>query len=144
MTQKVNLLLINENTVYQSKYQKFFGSKGFKVVTAQKAPQVLDLLQKTTPEIVLIGFKKAPSLNASLAKLIVQIKDFDQRIEVLLVAPKFSKDFALQAIQRGAADCISEPENLKAILASPTSSKSVTTLSSNTRLALSRPLYRLN
>jgi transcriptional regulator with PAS, ATPase and Fis domain len=37
---------------------------------------------------------------------------------VLLVAPKFSREFAIQAIQQGAADCISEPDNLKTILAS--------------------------
>jgi len=118
MTQKVNLLIINENTEFQSKYQKFFGSNGFNVLIAQKAPQVLDLLQKGPADIVLIGFKKPPAPNAPLAKLLDRIKDFDQRIEVLLVAPKFSREFAIQAIQRGAADCISKPDNLEAILAS--------------------------
>jgi len=116
MTQEADLLIINENTEYQSRYQKFFGSNGFNVLTAQKAPQVLDLLQKAPVEIVLIGFKKPPAPNTALAKLLDLIKDFDQRIEVLLVAPKFSRDFAIKAIQRGAADCISEPDNLNAIL----------------------------
>ncbi|MDX1778867.1 MAG: sigma-54 dependent transcriptional regulator, partial [Thermodesulfobacteriota bacterium] len=101
---------------YQSKYKKFFGSNGFNVLTASKAPQVLALLQKSTAEIVLIGFKKLPTSNAPLAKLLDLIKYFDQRIEVLLVAPKFSREFATQSIKRGAADCISDPEYLEAIL----------------------------
>ena len=118
MPNKPNLLLINENKDYQPQYEDFFGMHGFNVLTAQKPSRVLDLIKKNNVEIVLIGFNKSPASKSPLAKLLDSIKEYDQRIEVLLIAPHFSKEFAVQAIQRGAADCITDPANLNTILAS--------------------------
>ena len=118
MTKKPTLLLVNENKNYQAQYEDFFGSNGYTVLIAQKTASVLDLIKNNTVEIVLIGFNKPPTVSSPLAKLLDEIIAFDQRIEVLLIAPHFGKEFAAKAIQRGAADCITDPANLNTILAS--------------------------
>ena len=102
----------------QSRYRDFFARNGYTLLCAGTAKAALDLLNTETIEIVLIVFRKPPTISAPLTRLLIDIKDFDQRIEVLLVAPRFSEDFAVKAVQLGAADCISKPDDLYAILES--------------------------
>ncbi len=107
MPHNPNVLLVNENKDFQVQYEDFFAMNGFNVLTAQKPSRALDLIKKNNVEIVLIGFKKSPASKSPLTKLLDSIKEFDQRIEVLLIAPHFPEEFTVKAVQWGAADCIS-------------------------------------
>ena len=118
MPPKPNLLLIIENKNHQSRYEDFFSSNGYNVSCAQNASRALDLIKEHPVEIVLVEFNKSPARNSPLTKSFLAIKDFDQRIEVILIAPHFSQEFSIYAVQEGAADCISKPDDLNAILVS--------------------------
>ena len=118
MPHNTTVLLVNESIEVQTRYKNFFAKNGYTLLYANTVSAALELLNTETIEIVLIVFKKPPTIAAPLTKLLSDIKDFDQRIEVLLIAPRFSQDFAVKAVQSGAADCISKPDDLYAILES--------------------------
>ena len=118
MSSKTAMLVINENQEYQATYKDFFDKHGYRVFLAQNNLEILDLISKENIEIVLIGFKKPPTINTSLIKLLIEIKDFDQRVEVVLIAPRFPQETAVKAVNLGATDCISPPDDLDNILES--------------------------
>ena len=116
MPHNTTVLLVNESIEVQTRYKNFFAKTGYTLLSARTVSAALELLNTATIEIVLIVFKKPPTIAAPLTKLLSDIKNFDQRIEVLLIAPRFSQEFAVKAVQSGAADCISKPDDLYAIL----------------------------
>ena len=118
MPHHTTVLLVHETTEGQSRYRDFFARNGYTILCAGTAKAALELLSTKTIEIVLIVFRKRPAIAAPLTRLLTNIKTFDQRIEVLLVAPRFSEDFAVKAVQSGASDCISKPDDLYAVLKS--------------------------
>jgi DNA-binding NtrC family response regulator len=118
MSSKTAMLVINENQEYQAIYKDFFDKHGYRVFLTQNNSEILDLISKENIEIVLIGFKKPPTINTSLIKFLIEIKDFDQRVEVVLIAPHFPQETAVKAVKLGATDCISPPDDLDNILES--------------------------
>ena len=116
MSRKTNLVLVAENSNSYDKYKDLFESNGYHILYFQYTPRVLALLKQERIEIVIIEFKKSPSLNSPLIKLLAEIKSYDQKIEVLLTAPHFSPDFAVAAVQKGATDCITLKPDPKSLL----------------------------
>jgi len=112
------MLIISENSEYQTNHKEFFYKHGFKVFCTQTTTGILDLICKEDIEIVLIEFQKPPTINSTLIKLLIEIKDFDQRIEVILIAPHFPSEVAVEAVKLGATDCISPLDDLNTILES--------------------------
>jgi len=115
MSNKTAMLVVNENIDYQSIYKDFFEKHGFKVFCTQTTTGILDLISKENINVVLITFQQSPTINSPLIKLLIEIKDFDQRVEVILTAPHFSPEVAVEAVKLGAADCISPPNDLDTI-----------------------------
>jgi two-component system response regulator AtoC len=113
-----NLLLITENKTARNPLIDFLFRNGYNVLTTRITSRALDLIGKNSVEIVLITFKSKPVLDNPYIHLLQEIKKLDERIEVLLLAPRCSQDFAAKAVQLGAADCISAPGDLDAILQS--------------------------
>jgi DNA-binding NtrC family response regulator len=118
MTHKTTMLLVNENKEHQAIQKDFFEKHGFKVFCTQTTTRTLDLICKEDIEVVLIEFQQSPTINSALMKLLIEIKDFDQRVEVVLTATHFSPEVAVEAVKLGATDCISPPNNLDSILES--------------------------
>jgi len=118
MSRKTNMLIISEKADYQANHRDFFEGHGFKVFCSQTTKGILDLISKEDIEVVLIEFQQSPNINSALIKLLIEIKDFDQRVEVVLTAPHFSRDFAVEAVKLGATDCITPPSDLLTILES--------------------------
>ena len=118
MPHKTTMLVINENPDYQVVYKDFFNKHDYNVLCTQTNSEVLDIINKKNIEIVLIRFDQPPTINTALIKLLIEIKDFDQRVEVLLTAPHFSQEVAVEAVKLGATDCISPPDDLDTILES--------------------------
>lgn len=116
--QRANLLLITEIKTAHSPLKDFLSKQGYTVITTRSASPVPDLIGKHMVEIVIISFKTKPALTSPLFQLLKTIKKYDERIEVLLVAPRCSRDFAVQAVQWGAADCISTAGDFDTILQS--------------------------
>ena len=118
MPHKTTMLVINENPDYQVVYKDFFNKHDYNVLCTQTNSEVLDIINKKNIEIVLIRFDQPPTINTALIKLLIEIKDFDQRVEVILTAPHFSQEVAVEAVKLGATDCISPPDDLDTILES--------------------------
>jgi len=118
MNNKTSMLIVSENQEHQTIYKNFFNKHGFKVFYTQTATGILDLICKEDIEIVLIEFQQSPAISSALIKLLIEIKDFDQRIEVILTAPHFPCKVAVEAVKLGATDCISPPNDLDTILES--------------------------
>ena len=112
------MLVVSENPDYQTTHKDFFDKHGFKVFCTQTTTGTLDLICKEDIEIVLIEFQQPPTINSELIKLLIEIKDFDQRVEVILTAPHFPREVAVEAVKLGAADCVSPPDDLNNILES--------------------------
>ena len=118
MNYQTTMLIVSENPNHQAVQKDFFENNGFAVFCAQNTDGLLDLISQRNIDIVLIEFQQSPTINSTFLKLLIEIKDFDQRVEVLLTAPRFSRDIAVEAVKLGATDCISPPDDLKNILAS--------------------------
>lgn len=118
MNCQTTMLIVSENPDHQAVQKDFFEKNGLNVFCAQNTEGILDLISKENIEIVLIVFQQSPTTNSTFLKLLIEIKDFDQRVEVLLTAPRFSRDIAVEAVKLGATDCIRPPDDLRNILAS--------------------------
>jgi len=118
MTPKTNLLLVAASKKEQGRLSDFVSGHGYAVFSAPGRSPVTDIIAKYSIEIVLINTETKPSLGSPFLQTLKEIKNFDERIEVLLLAPRCSQDFAAKAVQLGAADCISAPGDLDAILQS--------------------------
>lgn len=118
MNHKTTMLIVNEKTDDQTPPRDFFEKHAFKVFCTKKLTGVLDLISKENIEVVLIGFQNSPTINSALIKLLIEIKDFDQRVEVVLTSPHFSPEVAVEAVKLGATDCISPSHDLDSVLES--------------------------
>lgn len=113
-----NLLLVTQNKTAQSRISNFLSGHGYAVFAASGKSGVQDIIAKNGIEVVLINCGTKPSINTPCLQLLKDIKLLDERIEVLLLAPRCSREFALKAAQMGAADCISTPGNFESVLQS--------------------------
>lgn len=118
MSYKTQMLVFNENQDLLNSYKDFFDKHDYKVFCTADSKEVLEVIAKKNIEIVLIGFQQSPSINTPLTKLLIEIKDFDQRVEVILVAPEFHSDFAVEVVKLGATDCLSPSNDLNNMLVS--------------------------
>ena len=116
MSYKTSMLVFNENQDLLNNYKAFFDKHDYKTLCTNNSNEVIDLIVKKNIEIVLIGFQVSPSINTPLTKLLIEIKDFDQRVEVILIAPEFHSEFAVEAVKLGATDCISPSNDLNNML----------------------------
>jgi len=112
MSYKTSMLLVNDNQDLLTNYKTFFDKHDYKVFCTTDSKDVLEVIAKKNIEIVLICFQESPSINTPLTKLLIEIKDFDQRVEVILIAPEFHSEFAVEAVKLGATDCISPSNDL--------------------------------
>ncbi len=97
-------------------YRIFYPDHGYAVFSSTSRSPVPDIIAKNSIEIVLISSETKPSLDSPSLQTLKDIKNFDERIEVLLLAPRCSREFALKAVQTGAADCLSAPGDYDTIL----------------------------
>jgi DNA-binding NtrC family response regulator len=116
MSYKTSMLVVNENQDLLNNYKAFFDKHDYKVFCTTDSKEVLEVIAKNKIEIVLIGFQQSPSINTPLTKILIEIKDFDQRVEVILIAPEFHSEFAVEAVKLGATDCISPSNDLNNML----------------------------
>jgi two-component system response regulator PilR (NtrC family)/two-component system response regulator HydG len=112
------VLMVTEGTATRHPLPRLLSKAGYTVVTARSAVRAMELIGKNSAQIVLLAFTTKPRVTSPLFQLLKKIKEHDERTEVLLVAPRCSEDFAAQAAQWGAADCISLPGDHDAILQS--------------------------
>jgi two-component system response regulator PilR (NtrC family)/two-component system response regulator HydG len=112
------VLLVTQGTATRHPLPRLLSQEGYTVVTARSAARALELIGLNSAQTVLLAFTTKPRLTSPLFQLLKKIKEHDERTEVLLVAPRCSEEFAAQAAQWGAADCISLPGDIDAILQS--------------------------
>ncbi len=112
------VLLVTEGTATRHPLPGLLAKQGYRVVTARSAARAMDLIGTNSAQIVLLAFITKPRVTSPLFQLLKKIKELDERTEVLLVAPRCSEEFAAQAAQWGAADCISPLGDHDAILQS--------------------------
>lgn len=118
MPHSTNLLLVTEDKSGPGRLKDFLARHGYAVFSTRSAPRVRELMSTNSIEIVLISLKAKPALNTPLLNLLQEVKELDERVEVLMLAPRCSREFALKAIQLGAADCISTPGDFDSIVES--------------------------
>ena len=113
---KTNLLLVAASKNEQGRLSDFLSGHGYAVFSAPRRSPVTDIIAKYSIEIVLISSETKPSLGSPTLQTLKDIRNCDERIEVVLLAPRCSREFALKAVQTGAADCISAPGGYDTIL----------------------------
>ena len=118
MHYETTMLIVDENPENHPVLKNFFEKHGYKVFCTGATSGVLELIPQEGIEIVLIDFQDPPSIDSPLMKLLIEIKDFDQRVEVLVTAPHFAREVAVEAVKLGATDCISPSTDLNAIVES--------------------------
>jgi len=118
MHYETTMLIVDENPENHPVLKNFFEKHGYKVFCTGTTSGVLEIIPQEGIEIVLIDFQDPPSIDSPLMKLLIEIKDFDQRVEVLVTAPHFAREVAVEAVKLGATDCISPSTDLNAIVES--------------------------
>jgi DNA-binding NtrC family response regulator len=118
MHYETTMLIVDKNPENHPVLKNFFEKHGYKVFCTGATSGVLEIIPQEGIEIVLIDFQDPPSIDSPLMKLLIEIKDFDQRVEVLVTAPHFAREVAVEAVKLGATDCISPSTDLNAIVES--------------------------
>jgi two-component system response regulator PilR (NtrC family)/two-component system response regulator HydG len=116
MAHNTKLLLVADNLTIQKRMSNFLSRHGYAVFSSSYTSDVTDIIVKNSIEIALISCGTKPSLTSPCLQLLQDIKQIDERIEVVLLVPRCSSEFALKAAQLGAADCISAPGDRVALL----------------------------
>lgn len=80
------------------------------VVPASSPQQGLDLVHKENPHLVLVDLLM-PDMSGM--EVLEKITQFDPGIDVVLLTGQYSTDSAVEAIQKGAADYLTKPVDVK-------------------------------
>ena len=101
-----NILVIDDDRVLLGLFDKVLKKLGFRVALVDNGKDAVNLVRKTTPDVVLLDIKMPDMDGISVLK---QIKAQDSDIEVIMITGFASLDSAVKALKYGASDYIKKP-----------------------------------
>lgn len=101
-----HILVVDDDQVLLNLFDKVLKKLGFRVILADNGRDAIDLVRKTTPDVVLLDIKMPGMDGISTLK---EIKAQDPDIEVIIITGFASLDSAVEALKYGAFDYIRKP-----------------------------------
>jgi DNA-binding NtrC family response regulator len=104
--EKFSLLVIDDEPALLALMQQVFRDLPLDVLTASEPAAALALLKERQPRLVFLDLRLR---KTSGLELLEQILKLDPRTEVILLSGDYSPSEAMEAVRRGAADCLAKP-----------------------------------
>jgi DNA-binding NtrC family response regulator len=117
--EKFSLLVIDDEQALLDLMQQIFRDLPADVLTARDPEAALTLLQQRQPRLVFLDLRLRDSSGLELLDRILKL---DPRAEVILLSGDYSPSDAMEAIRRGAADCLAKPVSVAMLRARVTRS----------------------
>lgn len=114
LTDKPNLLIVDDDIVFCDVLAKAMKKRGFDVVTAHTIDSALTLAESMTPEFAVIDLKLE---NESGLVLVEKFKDIDPETRIVVLTGYASIATAVEAIKLGATHYLAKPVDADNIMA---------------------------
>src|SRR5690349_15419261 len=102
------LLIVDDDPSMTTVLSELFKSNGHEVVGSNQPMQVLELVKRESPDLVLTDIEM-PKGNPIGLTLLADIKEFDRSIPVVVMTGQGTKERAVTALRNGAQDFIEKP-----------------------------------
>lgn len=110
MSQKANVLLVDDESRFRRVVRTALGPRGFSIEEANSAEQALEMLVQRTFELVLLDVNM-PGMGGVQACR--HIRDLVPHIGIIMVTVRDSEQDMIQALEAGADDYITKPLRLE-------------------------------
>lgn len=111
--QPIKVLIVDRETEFASIVANRLGSWGYETTEAYSREEALATLAERSPDVVVVVFRDKDSWGLDLVRLIL---DNDQPIRVILLCGRGAAIAGMRGMQLGAADCLSLPLELGALI----------------------------
>jgi YesN/AraC family two-component response regulator len=108
----VKILVIDDEEPTLFMFRLFLNAYGYRVLTAEKGAEGLEIFKQEKPPIVLTDIKM-PGMDG--LAVLQQIKEIDPNTQVIVITGHGDTDLAQQALDSGATDFINKPINKEAL-----------------------------
>ena len=126
MSEKANILVIDDQESIRDSCKQSLSRKGYEVDTANNGEQGLDLLKKKSYDLVILDLKM-PGLNG--IDVLKKIKENDPEVVVVVITGHATIESAVDAMKYGAFDFIPKPftpESLRMIVKRALNTREIT------------------
>ncbi|PIE69432.1 MAG: response regulator [Deltaproteobacteria bacterium] len=106
MTKKINVLMVDDEERFRSTTSKILKRKGYEVAMAGSGEEALDILKKTTQDVVVLDIKM-PGLSGE--EVLAKIKGIDEDIQVIMLTGHGGMESAQKSLTKGAFDYLNKP-----------------------------------
>lgn len=103
---KINILLVDDEEEFSSALAERLTLRGFKVKTASTGEQALSLIERRSPEVVVLDIMM-PDLNG--LEVLKRIKSLRPKIQVILITGAGSTKEGIDGMHIGAFDYLMKP-----------------------------------
>ena len=101
--QEKNILIVEDNEALQESMQIYLGTRNFRIVQARSVDQALQLLQKETPDVILLDLL-LPEKNGIV--LLESLQEKKSSIPVIVITNMETTDMREHCLQAGARDVL--------------------------------------
>jgi len=126
MPRQANILVIDDEESMRDSCQQTLSRSGYYVETAENGGKGLEILKKTSYDLVILDLKM-PGLNG--LEVLEKIKEDDPEIVVVVITGHATIESAVEAMKKGAYDFIPKPftpESLRVIVKRALNSRELT------------------
>lgn len=107
------ILLVDDESGIRQSLSAYLEHHGYEVETAEDATTALSMFKRQRADMVLTDISMP---GTSGLDLLVQVKERDPSVEVIMITAYLDISFAIQAMRRGAFDFFTKPFNFEKIL----------------------------
>lgn len=107
--EKINVLLVDDETDFLSTMAKRLGKRGFNPIKADTGESALGILKSTAVDVVVLDVKM-PGMDG--IETLNKIKGIDPLIEVIMLTGHASVEVAIQGMEMGAFDYLMKPTEI--------------------------------
>ena len=105
-TDTTHILVVDEEKDIRDRSKRILSKIGFQVMTASRAEEALDLLEREKPSIVFLDLKM---IGMGGMEVLEQVRKIDETILVIIITEYAKIKLAIKAVKQGAYDFILKP-----------------------------------
>ena len=111
---KMRLMLVDDEERFLQTTAKLIQKKGYDVVTAASGRECLEKLKHELIHVVILDVKM-PGMDG--VETLKKIKQYNPRIEVIMLTGHATADSAVEGLKSGATDYLQKPTSIEELLA---------------------------
>jgi len=112
MKRKINILVVDDETIVRESLRDWFSDAGHQVLVAEDGSQALEIIEKERPCIAIVDLVM-PGMDG--IELLKRAKEIFPNIEVIVITAYASIPTAIAAMKQGAYDYIEKPFSMERV-----------------------------